>query len=399
MLIRSVSCPTDEIYGATRLRAENGSAEALSNETWTALPATNSYYQTIGDKCYELANHLGNVLNTVTDRKLPRSSSTTVAYYTADVKSYANYYPFGMRLPNKRMMYTPETDGDYANEGGYRYGFNGMESDNEIKMDNNSYDFGARIYDPRLGRWLSRDALESKYPFYSPYSFVANNPILNKEIDGNDFIKSTEFLASGFNTALNNLIDNNSAFQKYFGMFNKPGDLDIYFEVNNSYVPEGADAFTKWNYKTNTNSKGKKYIASLTGGIAFRDDLEDPEISYNAFGKVTLLVHEAIHLYQGLNMKGGDETHELWSKHLSKMEEIITEYSNDNGLNLTTEQIYEVSLVNVGSGQKPYDDYINRLAGKNGTTYEDENNSYLGRMRGLLRDQQQQTEPVNEKEK
>ena len=61
--------------------------------------------------------------------------------------------------------------------GGYRYGFNGMESDDEIKGEGNSYDFGARIYDSRIGRWLSRDQLEKKYPELNPYCFVADNPI------------------------------------------------------------------------------------------------------------------------------------------------------------------------------------------------------------------------------
>ena len=38
----------------------------------------------------------------------------------------------------------------------YRYGFNGMENDNEVYGERNAIDFGARIYDSRLGRWLSR---------------------------------------------------------------------------------------------------------------------------------------------------------------------------------------------------------------------------------------------------
>ena len=41
----------------------------------------------------------------------------------------------------------------------YRYGFNGKESDNELKGKGNSYDFGARMYDPRTGRWFARDDL------------------------------------------------------------------------------------------------------------------------------------------------------------------------------------------------------------------------------------------------
>jgi RHS repeat-associated protein len=45
------------------------------------------------------------------------------------------------------------------NSSEYRYGFGGHEKDDEIKGEGNSLDFGARIYDPRLGRWLSVDPI------------------------------------------------------------------------------------------------------------------------------------------------------------------------------------------------------------------------------------------------
>jgi RHS repeat-associated protein len=70
------------------------------------------------------------------------------------------------------------------NNGNYRYGFNGKEKDDEIKGSGNSYDFGARLYDPRLGRWLSTDPLAAKYPDLSPYNFVANSPLIYIDPDG-----------------------------------------------------------------------------------------------------------------------------------------------------------------------------------------------------------------------
>lgn len=53
----------------------------------------------------------------------------------------------------------------------YRYGFNGKEKDDELKGEGNSYDFGARIYDSRIGRWFALDKSFKKYPDLSPYIF------------------------------------------------------------------------------------------------------------------------------------------------------------------------------------------------------------------------------------
>jgi RHS repeat-associated protein len=66
----------------------------------------------------------------------------------------------------------------------YRYGFNGKEMDNEVSGTGNSYDYGFRIYNPRIAKFLSVDPLTRKYPFYSPYHFAGNTPILSTDIDG-----------------------------------------------------------------------------------------------------------------------------------------------------------------------------------------------------------------------
>jgi RHS repeat-associated protein len=59
----------------------------------------------------------------------------------------------------------------------YRYGFNGQEKVEEITNLSSQYDFGARMYDSRLGSFLSIDPLAANYPFQSPYDFAGNNPI------------------------------------------------------------------------------------------------------------------------------------------------------------------------------------------------------------------------------
>ena len=95
--------------------------------------------------------------------------------------------------------------GGYAS---YRYGFNGMEKDDEVKGRGNSYTTEFRQYDPRIGRWLSIDPRNRKYPDISPYVSYANNPILFTDIDGDTIrlsgTKAEQWKAVGFLQTLTN---------------------------------------------------------------------------------------------------------------------------------------------------------------------------------------------------
>ena len=75
-----------------------------------------------------------------------------------------------------------------SSAGVYRYSFNGMEKDDEVKGNGNHLDFGARCFDSRLGRFLSIDAHAKNYPAISPYVFVGNGPLNAIDPDGNDII-------------------------------------------------------------------------------------------------------------------------------------------------------------------------------------------------------------------
>ena len=59
----------------------------------------------------------------------------------------------------------------------YRFAYNGMELDNEVSGDGNSYTTEFRGYDPRLGRWKSLDPLMAQFPWMSPFVAFNNNPI------------------------------------------------------------------------------------------------------------------------------------------------------------------------------------------------------------------------------
>jgi RHS repeat-associated protein len=64
----------------------------------------------------------------------------------------------------------------------YRYGFNGQEKSDEITE--GDLDFGARIMDVRLGRFLSVDPFYNKFPNQSSYIYAGGNPIQYIDVEG-----------------------------------------------------------------------------------------------------------------------------------------------------------------------------------------------------------------------
>lgn len=141
------------------------------------------YTRTIGEKVYELNDHLGNVRVVITDIKMLQDvdNSNDISagdYFYSHTISYADYYAFGMLMPTRHGSVNEK----------YRYQFNGMECDPEVKGDGNSYTTDFRQYDARIGRWLSRDAKEDKYPMDSPYMAFGNCPISVIDGDGREKI-------------------------------------------------------------------------------------------------------------------------------------------------------------------------------------------------------------------
>jgi RHS repeat-associated protein len=89
------------------------------------------------------------------------------------MQSTSDYSPFGVLLDGRSMQ-----------KMGYRYSFQGQEHDDEVKGEGNSLNFNYRMHDPRVGRWLSLDPEFEMFPDLSPYSGMANNPILVIDIEG-----------------------------------------------------------------------------------------------------------------------------------------------------------------------------------------------------------------------
>jgi RHS repeat-associated protein len=110
----------------------------------------------VGQKQYELVDHLGNVRALIGDTKRP--DDALVGTYKPDLLAYYGYYPFGMLQPGR----SAPANGTLA--GGYRYGFNGKEKDNNGELGLTTYDYGFRSYNSSIGRFLSVDPLAQEYP-------------------------------------------------------------------------------------------------------------------------------------------------------------------------------------------------------------------------------------------
>jgi RHS repeat-associated protein len=113
---------------------------------------------------FNYADHLGNVR--VSYEKDATSGSLKILEEN-------NYYPFGM----KHSGYNSNNL-----QPGYKYKYNGKELQEELGL--NMYDYGARNYDPALGRWMNIDPLAEQYRRWSLYTYCIDNPMRFIDPDG-----------------------------------------------------------------------------------------------------------------------------------------------------------------------------------------------------------------------
>jgi len=110
----------------------------------------------------------------------------------------------------------------------YLFSFNGKEKDDDINGEGNSYDFGARIYDPRLGRWMSVDPLQQKYADLSPYNFTGNNPIVFIDPSGKTIVIGKQ--------------DQSAFIKDMTKIYGKAAETMFTFDDKNQLMVSGGDA-------------------------------------------------------------------------------------------------------------------------------------------------------------
>lgn len=254
------------IYGSSRLGTNFNPIPlfASQNSTQPVLFITHN----IGLSTYELTNHLGNVLSVISDKPIPHQNGQTVDYWQAEVRQATDYSPFGVQLQTRNLFLT------VLGNVPYRFGFNSMEKDDEIKGSGNSYDFGARMLDPRLGRWLTIDPLAGKQPSFSPYKAFLNSPVIFNDPDGKDeflvIIVKSEKSGAQLRIAVPKPITN---FVRA-GNIREAGNSTTIYEKQNYYdfktvvtITVGSDGKTSTDIIHYTLTESKRYSKTMFSSI------------------------------------------------------------------------------------------------------------------------------------
>lgn len=278
------------------------------------------------------------------------------------------------------MSYSSDTSNKY------RLGFNGMEKKNESFSD--AYDFGARIYDGRLGRWLALDPLMMKYPSMSPYNGMGNNPIFFVDINGRDIIPKTGWVGSAYEQIFNQLLSMNCPeFMIIYNHYNdKSNDLYLFFsqyqhrlisgkvEESNKFEINDDGSLTQGGgtvklsptssiVSMNTNDivsrvTGKKIndnpLTRNENGYKITYNLYEVTVSkLNTFGRAFFLYHELLHAYiyndpsTSNTVNNGFTQHSIMAsdKYRNMMINLLTSSNKNLSLGISPEQIKDLSYL------------------------------------------------------
>ncbi|HMP26297.1 MAG TPA: RHS repeat-associated core domain-containing protein [Saprospiraceae bacterium] len=150
----------------------NGSdLEAIYHPEGRLSPNGSSFYYE-----YTIRDHLGN------GRVYFRENG-----FSAQVLQKNHYYPFGLELEASYHAAPAGTENPYQ--------YNGKELHEDFGL--GWYDYGARWYDPAIGRFTGVDPIADRFAHLSVYNYASNDPISNIDLHGLQGIKYTELDNNG----------------------------------------------------------------------------------------------------------------------------------------------------------------------------------------------------------
>jgi RHS repeat-associated protein len=94
---------------------------------------------------------------------------------TSDVLQENHYYAFGLAFEGAWLQ----------NDAGVRdnqYMYNGKELHSDFGL--GMYAYGARYYDPSIGRFIGVDPISDEFPFVTTFNYAENEPIANIDLHG-----------------------------------------------------------------------------------------------------------------------------------------------------------------------------------------------------------------------
>lgn len=201
---------TDYLLGGN-LIFKNGKIEKLLFDGGYALasatsPSTDKFFI-----YYYNQDHLGNI--------------RVVEGQRGNVQQLTNYYPFGAPFVESSSYYKP----DYQ-----PYKYNGKELD--LMHGLNTYDYGARQYDPILAKWDRVDPLAEKYYDTNPYTYCLNNPIKYVDIKGfapGDFFRTVDEAAKDFGYCYNgnSIVQNREYGTTIFLVINSNNEIGYTYNI------------------------------------------------------------------------------------------------------------------------------------------------------------------------
>ena len=262
---------------------ENGVPQILLTEVGYVSLTDGKYH-------YYLKDHQGN--------------NRVVVAEEGTVEEVNDYYAFGgLMSTSSRQSVQP-------------YKYNGKELDSKSGLD--WYDYGARMYDAALGRFMKTDRFSEKYVSLSPYQYGANNPVNNIDVNGdsvwytrNGDIVTMHVTAKIFNNSSDNInmaraakdivSDIKSTYEGKFEWsdnktYNLKVDMDLKVATSMKDVENSDHLFVL----ADSDSKGARGATSMLGGkvmtLASSDFANNNWLSNNlSYNKTFTATHEFGH--------------------------------------------------------------------------------------------------------
>ena len=209
-----------------------------------------------------------------------------------------------------------------------RYGFNGMEKDNEISGEGSSYTTEFRQYDSRLGRWWSLDPLAIDYPWQSPYVGMDNNPLRVVDPTGEGGEDPQTYKVEKGNTLSGIAKDHNTTVKDILKM--NPGIKDPNFisvgqvinlpglHSNNNAPPAISSTLENPNTKTNTVPFGPYTPNSATPNTKSGDQQTGLQGGEHFIGPALYLLGQPIDFLKPIGALGSKAGSSIASSALSK---------------------------------------------------------------------------------